>query len=157
MVLTQEAEEYEEVWYTEETKQPPAKPFLYPTWKRRLDIVHKLGMILQCGKGLIDDWQVIPVDIAKYAVKLYEDLIKHYEVIIEGIIIGRNDRKMERVITVLRKYKTITQSKLLQNVSGYGIRSSELQLMINSLMEQDSVRKYNAPGGSKWIIEWIGE
>ncbi len=157
MTLSPEAEEYEREWYEVKTKKEPKKPFLFPTWKRRLDMVHKFAMLLRCAEGKIEGWREIPLSCSQIGVMMYEDLLIHYEKVIESIILGKSDKRMEKVQAFLRKYRVVTKIRLQQNVSGYGVRKDELNLIINTLLEQNSVRLYNKPGERVMMIEWIGE
>lgn len=155
MVISEEARIFEKEWYEVETMEPPKKSFLFPTWKRRLDIVHKFAMILQCAQAKEDEWWIIPKWVSENAVMWYEDLLVHYELIIDNVILGKSDKKMERVQAFLKKHKQVTKVRLQQNMSGYGIRKDELGQIMNTLMEQNSLRQYNVPGTTQMIYEWI--
>ena len=156
MSIAAEAQAYEKEWYEKKTKRPPNKPFLYPSWKRRLDIVHKLAMILQCAEAREDDsWSEIPLTVSAEAIAMYEDIQAHYGEIIEGIILGKNDRRLERVVTFLQKYQKVTMTKLQQSVSSYGIRRDELKTILLTLMDQKSIERYY--DGRVQIVEWKGE
>ncbi len=156
MTITPEAQALEQQWYEVTTREPPKKPFLYPSWKRRLDIMHKFAMILQCAQAIQDDsWQVIPVEISATAITMYDDLQHHYGEIVEGIILGKSDRRFERVVTFLQKYRKVTLTRLQQSVSSYGIRRDELKNIVLTLMDQQSVKRYYE--GRAQVIEWIGE
>jgi Txe/YoeB family toxin of Txe-Axe toxin-antitoxin module len=158
MLISEEAKAFEREWYSVYTKQEPLKSFLLPTWNRRLDTVHKLAMLLQCAKGIeTDAWCIIPEETSRVAVFLYNEMMKHYEHIIDNIIIGRHDKRMEKVQAFLRKYKCVTMSRLQQATSPYGIRKDELKRILETLMEQNSVRQSNQPHSKTMIVEWIGE
>jgi hypothetical protein len=155
MTIAPEAEAFEKQWYEVSTKEPPRKPFLYPSWKRRLDIMHKLAMILQCAEAKEDDsWSVIPLEVSTEAIRMYEELQVHYGEIVEGIILGKSDRRFERVVTFLQKYRDVTMARLQQSVSSYGVRKDELNSILLTLIDQESVQKYY--NGRVRMIRWIG-
>lgn len=161
MTISPEAQAVEEPWYVEQTAVPPAMMNLYPCWKRRLDIVHKFAMILQCAKAkpVASDWHVITRDASLGAINLYENLLGHYAEIIDGIVMGKSDHKLERVMMVLKKYarppREIKASQLQRHCSPYGIRAEHMDSILKTLIDEGSVSKIHTAQGV--MYQWIAD
>ena len=159
MVVSPDAKVIERQWYEEASATPPTLTCLYPTWKRRLDIVHKFAMILQCAHAKTEGWQVIEPDASALAIQMYTDLLRQHGEIIEGLVMGKSDRKMERVIAVLKKHgrkpKEILNSHLQRLCSPYGIRKEHLTSILDTLRDESSIRK--SQDGNGVYYQWIGE
>ncbi len=161
MVVSDEAQVIEKAWYEEETATPPILTSLYPSWKRRLDIVHKFAMILQCSQAREDDsWRAISKASSLSAIQMYHELLGHYAVIIDGIVMGKSDKKLERVVNVLKKYALAPghemKTSLLQKYcSPYGIRKEHLESITKTLIDEGSV-KMSQDGRGRYY-QWIAE
>lgn len=156
MTLSQEARERRNYWYTDESLKQTVPSFLEPTYGRRLDMLDKLAMLFQCSLARDDEsWRIITQQSVEWAIETHKSVMTYYRKIIEDVIIGRADRKMERVQSFLKKYKDVTRSRLQSAVSSYGIRKEDLDSILGTLMEQGSVKQYTVK--NTWMVRWIDE
>lgn len=161
MFLSPEADALDIQWY--EQRPEPTNDLLKAHWARQADQVWRIAMLLKMADfhDLLadpnnEDWRVIQPQHILHAQELSDKLTHDAGEFMGQALSYQYARGNSHVEEVLKRKKQIKQTPdLLRLVSRFGIKSKELELIVQGLEDEQKLTRVSLDIG-KWFITWTG-
>lgn len=159
MRLSAEAEHLDEEWYM--TRPEVENSLVEAHWKRQHDQIWKIAMLLRLGDffdleapGSRESWRVIGPEHIERAQVLSNELMRNAEDFATRSIAKNIHGPHMRVEDIVRISRRIIQKPdLLNKVSTYGVKSKELERILQDLEDEGKIERILL-SASRWEVVW---
>jgi len=136
-------------WY--HNRKLPTYPVI-PWWQRMRAHALKLSIIFAVADG---ETKVIKEKHVSVAIKVVSSLEEQMPEVIRFASSGVESRLVNRIYDIIKRYRQISRTDLIRNVSSSGVTAAKLNVVIETLVEAGDIEEVSTSRGGA-IYRWLG-